>query len=59
MGRGRDRINLGLVFGAACALGHGVWALGEASELPALFWLIAGGLALKAASDRERFVASR
>jgi hypothetical protein len=59
MARNRDVISMILVFAAAGSLGYGVWGLGGSSEVRALYWLVAGGLALKAANDRERFVASR
>jgi len=41
------------------ALGMGLWQLAAPAELGALYWLVAGGLSLKAASDREHFLASR
>lgn len=44
---------------SAGALLYGVWGLAEANELTALYWLVAGGLSLKACSDRERARASR
>ena len=48
-----------LVLAACGALGYGVWALADGSEFSALYWLITGGLALGAASARERFIAAR
>ena len=48
-----------LLVGAAGALLVGLWRLASAPELPALYWLVAGGLCLKAGSDRERALASR
>lgn len=44
---------------SALALVCGLWRLAEANELVALYWLGAGGLCLKACSDRERARASR
>jgi hypothetical protein len=54
-----DLTSRALVFIAALALAYGVWSFGENAELTALYWLIAGALALKAASDRERWIAAR
>jgi hypothetical protein len=48
-----------LVLVAAGALGIGLWQLAAPTELGALYWLVAGGLLLKTASDREHFLASR
>jgi hypothetical protein len=48
-----------LLVAAAGALLFGLWRLASAPELPALYWLAAGGLFLKAGSDRERALASR
>jgi Na+/serine symporter len=59
MARSADIPFKALVFLAALALGYGIWALAEQRELGALYWLVAGGLALKAASDWERSVAAR
>lgn len=44
---------------SAVSLLYGLWRLAGASELEALYWLVAGGLCLKACSDRERARASR
>jgi hypothetical protein len=54
-----DRISQGLVVVAVGALTIGLWRLAMPSELPALYWLVAGGLCLKAGSDRERAHAAR
>jgi hypothetical protein len=59
MVRSGHALSLLLVLAACAALGYGVWALADGSELVAVYWLIAGGLALGAASDRERFIAAR
>jgi hypothetical protein len=48
-----------LLLVAAGALGIGLWQLASPGELRALYWLAAGGLALKAASEREHVLASR
>jgi len=48
-----------LLLVAAGALGIGLWQLAAPGELRALYWLVAGGLALKAASEREHVLASR
>lgn len=44
---------------SALAFVHGLWLLAESNEIAALYWLVAGGLCLKACSDRERVRASR
>jgi hypothetical protein len=54
-----DWLSRWLLVGAVGALLFGSWRLASAPELPALYWLIAGGLFLKAGSDRERALASR
>lgn len=44
-----------LVFVGACAsFALGIHALGERRDLQALYWLVVGGLALKAATDMLR-----
>jgi hypothetical protein len=59
MARSDDAISVLLVLTAACALGYGLWALAQSSEVSGLYWLVVGGLSLAAANDRERFFASR
>jgi hypothetical protein len=54
-----DRISQCLVVVAVGALTFGLWRLAAPSELPALYWLVAGGLCLKAGNDRERTLAAR
>jgi hypothetical protein len=54
-----DRVSQGLVVIAVGAFTYGLWRLAAPSELPALYWLVAGGLCLKAGSDRERALAAR
>jgi hypothetical protein len=54
-----DRISKALLVLAAGAFSYGLWRLAVPPELPALYWLAAGGLCLKAGSDRERALASR
>ncbi|HEU4580016.1 MAG TPA: hypothetical protein VFS67_17275 [Polyangiaceae bacterium] len=54
-----DWLSRWLLVGAAGALLFGVWRLASAPELPALYWLVAAALSLKAGSDRERALASR
>jgi hypothetical protein len=54
-----DRISQGLVVIAIGAFTYGLWRLAAPSELPALYWLVAGGLCLKAGSDREHALAAR
>ena len=54
-----DWLSRWLLVAAAGALLSGLWRLASAPELPALYWLVAGGLCLKAGSDRERALASR
>ncbi|HVZ31056.1 MAG TPA: hypothetical protein VG963_01440 [Polyangiaceae bacterium] len=41
------------------ALAYGIEQLSVAAEIRGLYWLVAGGLALRAANDRERFLAAR
>lgn len=59
MVRGGKAISVGLVFFACGSLAYGMWALAERAELWALYWLVAGGLALAAAHDREQSFAPR
>ncbi len=48
-----------LLIVSALSLIYGLWGLAAANELIALYWLVAGGLCLKACSDRERARAAR
>jgi hypothetical protein len=59
MARGGNAVSIGLVLFSCCSLTYGMWALAEPVELWALYWLVSGGLALAAASDREQSFASR
>ena len=59
MARKPDVISLGLVLLAAAGFAYGLWSLAEPSELPGLYWLVASGLGLQVASERERFLAAR
>jgi hypothetical protein len=54
-----DWLSKWLLVVAVGAFSYGLWRLAVPSELPALYWLVAGGLCLKAGSDRERALASR
>ena len=54
-----DWLSRWLLVAAAGALLFGLWRLASAPELPALYWLVAGALCLKAGSDRERALAAR
>ncbi len=54
-----DALSVGLVSFAIAAFAFGLSGLAERAELGAVYWLVAGGLALLAASERERFVAAR
>jgi hypothetical protein len=54
-----DWLSRWLLVSAVGAFLVGLWRLASAPELPALYWLIAGGLCLKAGSDRERALAAR
>lgn len=56
MSRNRDAPSVLLVLGAGAALAYGLWLLTAPSELPGLYWVTAGGLALEAARQRERFL---
>jgi hypothetical protein len=54
MSRLIDGLSVVLIAGAGAAFTLGVAALGEQRDLHALYWLIVGGLVLKAASDLLR-----
>lgn len=49
-----DFIALLLLAAAAAAFTAGVWALGDRKDLNALYWLVVGGLVLRAATDMLR-----
>jgi hypothetical protein len=54
MNRVANAVNL-LLFVAACAsFALGLYALGERRDLQAIYWLIVGGISLKAATDMLR-----
>jgi hypothetical protein len=54
MGRVANAVNL-LLFVAACAsFALGLYALGDRRDLQAIYWLIVGGISLKAATDMLR-----
>lgn len=38
------------------ALAYGMWRLAEPPQLAGLFWLVLGGLGLKAAHDGQRWL---
>jgi len=59
MARKPDTISLVLVLLSALGFAYGLWALGETPELSGLYWIVAAGLALMVASERERFLAAR
>ncbi|HET9954782.1 MAG TPA: hypothetical protein VFQ61_09770, partial [Polyangiaceae bacterium] len=59
MARSADPRAALLILFASLALAYGIQQLSVASEIRGLYWLIAGGLGLRAANDRERFLASR
>lgn len=59
MARKPDVISLLLVLLAAAGFAYGLWVLAGPSELPGLYWIVASGLALQVASERERFLAAR
>ena len=54
-----DWLSRCLLVTAAGAFLFGLWRLASPPELPALYWLVVGGLCLKAGSDRERALAAR
>ncbi len=54
MGRVIDILSILLVAAAATAFSLGVIALGEQRDLHALYWLVVGGLVLKASVDLLR-----
>lgn len=54
MNRVANAVNL-LLFVAACAsFALGLYALGDRRDLQAIYWLIVGGISLKAATDMLR-----
>ncbi|HWP08510.1 MAG TPA: hypothetical protein VNN72_22365 [Polyangiaceae bacterium] len=54
MSRVANAVNL-LLFVAACtSFALGLYALGERRDLQAIYWLIVGGISLKAATDMLR-----
>ena len=54
MNRIANAVNL-LLFVAACAaFALGLYALGDRRDLQAIYWLIVGGISLKAATDMLR-----
>jgi len=54
MNRVANAVNL-LLFVAACtSFGLGLYALGDRRDLQAIYWLIVGGISLKAATDMLR-----
>jgi hypothetical protein len=59
MARGGNAVSAGLVLLSCGSLLYGVWALAQAVELWALYWLVTGALGLAAASDREQSFAAR
>jgi hypothetical protein len=59
MARKPDMISLALVLLSAAGFAHGLWTLAGPSELPGLYWIVASGLGLQVASERERFLAAR
>jgi len=54
-----DWISKCLLIAAIGGFSYGLWRLAVPPELPALYWLAAGALCLKAGADRERILASR
>jgi hypothetical protein len=54
MNRVANAVNL-LLFVAACvSFALGLYALGDRRDLQAIYWLIVGGISLKAATDMLR-----
>jgi len=54
MSRVANAVNL-LLFLAACAsFALGLYALGDRRDLQAIYWLVVGGISLKAATDMLR-----
>ncbi|MFO0568875.1 MAG: hypothetical protein U0263_24675 [Polyangiaceae bacterium] len=54
MTRAIDLISVVLLVAAAGAFAMGVNALGDRRDLDALYWLVVGGLTLRAATDMLR-----
>lgn len=59
MVRNPDAVSVALVLTAAIAFSYGLWSLASASEVPGVYCLIAGGLVLQVASERERGLGPR
>lgn len=54
MARAVDVISVVLLVAAAAAFTMGVSSLGDRRDLDALYWLVVGGLTLRAATDMLR-----
>lgn len=54
MSRAVDVLSIVLLLAAAAAFSAGVNALGDQRDLSALYWLLVGGLLLRAATDMLR-----
>jgi hypothetical protein len=54
MGRLLDGLSIVLIAAAGVAFSLGMTALAEQRDLHAVYWLVVGGLVLKAASDMLR-----
>jgi hypothetical protein len=54
LGKVANAVNVILFVAACTAFTLGLYALGDRRDLQALYWLIVGGLSLKAATDMLR-----
>jgi hypothetical protein len=54
MSRVANVVNVTLFVGACAAFALGLHALGEHRDLPAIYWLVVGGISLRAATEMLR-----
>jgi len=54
MSRVANLVNLALFVAACASFGLGLYALGDRRDLQAIYWLIVGGVSLRAATDMLR-----
>ncbi|HEV8551175.1 MAG TPA: hypothetical protein VGQ57_19140 [Polyangiaceae bacterium] len=54
MGRVANAVNVALFLAACASFALGLYALGDRRDLQAIYWLIVGGISLRAASDMLR-----
>ena len=54
MSRVANLVNLALFVAACASFAFGLYALGDRRDLQAIYWLIVGGVSLRAATDMLR-----